>query len=230
MSDKLTQDFDLYYKELENFTGHFKTSSQVIATDPHLSKAGKSASLAELQKEHEKDLSSLGERLQKDFGKRVSNINDFVNGKTTDKRIEGIQGRLKKGESLTSDQQNRLIIHELAENKQLMAKSSFQNMLANADIEQIKKTAQTLSNSQDVERLEWLKELADLRGEGALGGSLGGQIAGIRTANLNDEQKNLQLVSARIQKGLELFQYSLERSKKGDFMDVRQSEEIIDNE
>jgi len=81
MSDKLTQDFDLYYKELENFTGHFKTSSQQIETDPHLSRTGKSASLAELQKGHEKDLGELGGRLQADFGKRVLDINDFVAGK-----------------------------------------------------------------------------------------------------------------------------------------------------
>jgi len=229
MSDKLKQDFDIFYLELEGKTKHFKDSSQKVETDPHLSKIGKSASLATLKSEHEKDLSDLAERLKKEFSTRVHNIANFVNGTAPDKRIEGIQSRFKKGESLTSDQQNRLIIHELAENKRLMAKSSFQNMLANADNEQIKKTAQTLSNSQDVERLEWLKELADLRGEGALGGSLGGQIAGIRTANLNDEQRNLQGVSSRIQKGLKLFEYSIEKSKTGEFMDVRQ-EEILDGD
>jgi len=152
------------------------------------------------------------------------------NGTAPDKRIEGIQGRLKKGESLTSDQQNRLIIHELGENKRLMAKSSFQNMLATADNEQIKKTAQTLSNSQDVERLEWLQELTSLKGDNVLSSSIQGQIGAARDSKLTAEQLNLKNVSSRIQKGLQLFTYSIEKSKTGEFMDVRQSEEIIDNE
>jgi len=117
----------------------------------------------------------------------------------------------------------------MSENKTLMRKSGFQNMLANADIEQVRKTAQSLNDSQDAEKLEWLKELADLRGEGALGGSIGGQIKGIRDANLNDEQRNLKGISERIEKGLQLFKYSLEKSKMGEFLDVR-SEEILDGD
>ncbi len=117
----------------------------------------------------------------------------------------------------------------MSENNPIMRKSSFQNMLANADNEQIRKTARTLSNSQDVERLEWLKELADLRGEGALGGSIGGQIDGIRTETYTDEQKNYKELGERIEKGRKLFEYSIEKSKTGEFMDVR-SEEILDGD
>jgi len=213
MSDKLKVDFDLFYLELEGMTRHFKTSTQAVQTDSRLSKIGKGERLAELQTEHEKDLSDLDERLQADFGKRVHNIEILVTGTAPDKRIEGIQSKLKKGEDLSTDQQNRLIIHELAENKTLTRKSNFQNMLANADTEQIKKTAQTLNDSQDVERLTWLQEMASLRGEELLSKSLAGQVDGIKTSNLNDEQRNLVDVSSRIQKGLQLFEYSIE--KKG---------------
>jgi len=38
------------------------------------------------------------------------------------------------------------------------------------------------------------------------------------------EQRNLKGVSERIQKGVKLFQYSLERSKRGDFIDAKQDE------
>ncbi len=74
--------------------------------------------------------------------------------------------------------------------------------------------------------MEWLKELTDLKGEGILSNSLAGQIDGIRTANLNDEQRNLQAVSERIEKGVQLFQYSIERSKTGIFIDARQDDEV----
>jgi len=153
----------------------------------------------------------------------------FVNGTAPDKRIEGIQSRLKKGEDLSTDQQNRLIIHELAENKRLMAKSGFQGMLSQATTEELRQTSQILSNSQDVERLEWLKELVSLKGDSAFSNSIQGQIAGAKTSKLTDEQRNLEMVSEKIQKQMKLFQYSLERAKKGEFMDVRQ-EEILDGD
>jgi len=229
MSDKLREDFDIFYSELEGKTKSFKTSSQVIQTDSRLSKIGKSEKLAEIKAEHEKDLSDLGERLKKEFGTRVHNIANFVNGNAPDKRIEGIQGRLKKGDSLTIDQQNRLIIHELAENKTIMRKSNFQGMLVNADEKQLRKTSQALSDGRDTERLGWLKELADIKGDSVLSSSLEAQINHARDSTLSDEQKNLQDVSEKIQKGLELFQYSLERSKKGEFLDVR-AEEILDGD
>jgi len=77
MSDKLKQDFDIFYLEKDARTKSFKTSSQVIANDPHLSKIGKSERLAELQKDHEKDLGDLGERAKKEFGTRVHNISNI---------------------------------------------------------------------------------------------------------------------------------------------------------
>ena len=105
-----------------------------------------------------------------------------------------------------------------------MEKSNFQQMLSGADIEQVKKTAQALNDGGDVEKLSWLQESVSLRGKESLSNSLAGQIDGIKTANLNDEQLNLKGVSERIQKGVKLFQYSLERSKRGDFIDARQDE------
>jgi len=57
-----------------------------------------------------------------------------------------------------------------------------------------------------------------------LSNSLAGQIEGIRTFQLTDEQRNLKGVSERIQKGVKLIQYSLERSERGDFIDARQDE------
>jgi len=228
MSDKLKQDFDIYYKELENFTGHFKTASQGISTDPNLSKAGKPASLAELQKSHEKDLAGLGERLKGDFGKRVLDIDDFVAGKKKSAVLDSIKTRFSKGESLSGDETNRLLLHEMTENKTIMRKSNFQGMLVSADEKQIRKTSQALSDSKDIERLGWLKELADLRGDSVLSSSLQGQIGAVRDSTLSDEQKNLKGISERIEKGLKLFTYSIEKSKAGTFMDVRQPEEIID--
>ena len=112
----------------------------------------------------------------------------------------------------------------MRESKVLKHKSNFQGMLYTASIEQLRKTAQSLSDSQDVEKMEWLKELVSLRGDDLLSNSLAGQIDGIRTANLNDEQLNLKKVSERIEKQMKLFQYSLEKSKTGIFIDVRNDE------
>jgi len=229
MPDKLKEDFDIFYLELEGKTKIFKDSSQQIETDKMLSRAGKLEQIEKLKAEHLKSVNELGERLQAEFGTRVENIANFINGNAPDKRIEGIQGRLKKGEDISTDQQNRLIIHELGENKRLMAKSSFQNMLANADNEQVRKTAQSLADSRDVARLEWLQELTSLKGDNVLSSSIGGLIDAAKTSTLSAEQKNLQGVSERIQKGLRLFEYSIEKSKIGEYMDVRQ-EEILDGD
>jgi len=97
-------------------------------------------------------------------------------------------------------------------------------MLSGADIEQVKKTAQALNDGGDVEKLSWLQELTSLKGGMVLSNTIQGQADGIRDANLNDEQRNLKGVSERIQKGVKLFQYSLERSKRGDFIDAKQDE------
>ena len=80
------------------------------------------------------------------------------------------------------------------------------------------------NDSKDVEKLEWLKEMVFLSGDTALANTIQGQADGIRDANLTPEQRNLKGVSERIQKGKKLFQYSLERSKRGDFVDARQDE------
>ena len=80
------------------------------------------------------------------------------------------------------------------------------------------------NDSKDVEKLGWLQESVSFRDDSVLSNSLAGQIEGIRTSQLTDEQRNLKGVSERIQKGVKLFQYSLERSERGDFIDARQDE------
>jgi len=227
MSDKLQEDFNIYYLELKNFTENFKTSSQAVETDKLLSRAGKFEQVEKLRAEHLKSVDDLGERFRADFEGRQQRIKNILNGKKNNVDLEYIKSRFSKGESLSGDETNRLLLHEMSENKTIMRKSSFQNMLANADNEQVRKTAQTLSNSQDVERLGWLQEMASLRGEEVLSKSLAGQIKSIRTETYTDEQKNYQELGKRIEKGRKLFTYSIEKSKTGTFMDVRQ-EEIID--
>jgi len=225
MSDKLTQDFDIYYKELENFTGHFKTGSQRIETDKMLSRSGKFGQVEEIKASHLESVSDLDTRFHNDFGKRLVDINDFVDGKKKDVALDSIKEKFSRGESLSGDETNRLLLHEMMENKDIMRKSNFQNMLANADEKQLRKTAQTLADNKDVEKLGWLQESVSLRGEESLLNSLAGQIDGIKTANLNDEQLNLKGVSEKIEREMKLFEYSIERSKKGDFVDVRNNDE-----
>ena len=125
MSDKLKQDFDLYYKELENFTGNFKASSQKVETDKMLSRAGKFEQVEKLKGEHFKNVDELRGRFTKDFEGRQKRIGDILNGKKKNADLDSIKRRFSKGEDLSTDQQNRLIIHGLAENKQLMAKKQF---------------------------------------------------------------------------------------------------------
>ena len=189
-----------------------------------LSRSGKHEKSELLKAEHLKNINDLGERFQIEFDKRVLNIENSLNGKKKNAVLDSIKERFSKGESLSGDETNRLLLSEMQENKTIMKKSSFQNMLANADEKQIRKTAQSLSDGSDIEKLEWLQELASLRGNDMISNSLAGQIDGIKDANLNDEQRNLKGVSERIQKGVKLFQYSLERSKRGDFIDARQDE------
>lgn len=109
-------------------------------------------------------------------------------------------------------------------NQELMRKSNFQNMLSTADTKQIRTTAQSLNDNQDIERLGWLQELASFRGDDMLSNSLEAQINGVRDANLTDEQKSFKAISERIQKSMKLFNYSIERSKTGVFVDARNDE------
>ena len=43
---------------------------------------------------------------------------------------------------------------------------------------------------------------------------------------MSEEQKSLKIVSEKIEKGIKLFEYSLERSKTGVFVDARQDAEV----
>ena len=224
MSDKLAEDFDLYYKELENFTGRFKTSSQQVETDKMLSRAGKFEQVEKIKTEHFKNISDLGERFNSDFDKRVKNLNDRVSGKKHDSVLDSIKKKYLKGENISTDETRRLLLHEMQENKDIMRKSSFQNMLSNADEKQLRSTAQSLNDSKDVEKLIWLKELTDLKGQELLSNTMQAQINGIRDEGLSEEQKSLKIVSERIAKQVKLFNYSLERSKTGIFVDARQDE------
>jgi len=76
-------------------------------------------------------------------------------------------------------------------------------MLANADEKQLRKTAQTLADNKDVEKLGWLQESVSFRDDSVLSNSLAGQIEGIRTSQLTDEQRNLKGVSEADPKGCE---------------------------
>jgi len=224
MSDKLKQSFDIYYAELGNFTDRFKTNSQGIETNKMLSRSGKHEQVEQLKAEHLKNINDLGERFQIDFGKRLQNIDRKLSGVKTDAVLDSIQKRFSKGEDISSDETSRLLLSEMRENKTLTRKSNFQNMVANADEKQVKKTAQSLNDSKDVEKLTWLKELTDLRGEELLSNTVQAQIDGIKDANLNDEQKSFKAIGERIEKGVKLFNYSIERSKTGTFIDARQDE------
>ena len=224
MSDKLAEDFDIYYTELKNFTETFKSRSQAVQTDKMLSSSGKHAKGEELRTEHFKNISDLGERFNSDFDKRVKNLNDRVSGKKHDSILDSIKKKYLKGENISTDETSRLLLHEIQENKDIMRKSSFQNMLSNADEKQLRSTAQSLNDSKDVEKLIWLKELTDLKGQELLSNTMQAQINGIRDEGLSEEQKSLKIVSERIAKQVKLFNYSLERSKTGIFVDARQDE------
>jgi len=224
MSDKLQEDFNIYYLELKNFTENFKTSSQAVETDKLLSRAGKFEQVEKIKVEHLKSVSDLSERFTADFGKRLENLDDRVNDVKYDSILDAIKKKYSKGESLSGDETNRLLLHEMLETKDIMRKSSFQNMLSTADIQQLRKTSHTLADSKDIERLEWLRELSVLRGDEVLSNMVRAQVDAVRDSQMSDEQRNLQEVAKRIQKGVKLFQYSLERSKRGDFIDARNTE------
>jgi len=61
------------------------------------------------------------------------------------------------------------------------------------------------TDSEDVEKLGWLRESVSFRDDSVLSNSLAGQIEGIRTSQLTVEQRNLKGVSERIRKGRETF-------------------------
>jgi len=222
--DKLKESIDPYYNRLDNAVKNFKDKSRVISTDSRLSKIGKNEKLSEVQTEHEGDMNALGDRFIEDCEHRLENISNAVNGARSDIRIGSIQARLKKGEDISSEETSKLLLHEMSENKKLMQKSSFQGMLYTTPTEQLKKTAQTLSDSEDVERLEWLQEMTALRGDDVLSNSLAGLIEGIKDSKLNSEQKKLKGTGERISKAMQLFDYALQRGKTGEFMDVRKNE------
>ena len=219
--DKLK--FNPYYKSLESAVKNFKDGSQEIETDKLLSRAGKHEKLSELTAKHENDINALGDRFKKDCDHRLENIKNKVNGARSDLRIAPIQAKLKRGEDISSDETSKLLLHVMSENKRLMQKSSFQGMLYTIPTSQLRKTAQTLSDSEDIEKLGWLQEMVSLRGEDSFSNSLAGQIDSIRTSKLTDEQQKLQGTGEKIKKNMQLFDYALQRGKKGDYADARKN-------
>lgn len=224
MSDKLTQEFDLYYGENKNFTETFKDRSQTIQTDKTLSRVGKHEQTTLLTAEHVTNVDGLHDRFKKEFGGRVGTIGDVVNGTKKDPVLDSIKRRFGLGENLNSDETNRLLLHEMREQKSLTQKSNFQGMLYTSPLEQVRKTVQSLSDAGDSVKLEWVKEIADLKGEDTLSKTIGAQIEGVKDSKLSDEQKNLKAIGLRIEKEMKLFDYSIQRAKKGDFVDVRNDE------
>jgi len=224
MSDKLQEDFDIYYAEADNFNKGYNSRKHEVETNKLLSRAGKSEKVGKLEAEHFKNVNDLGERFNGEFGGRLTKIDDYVNDRRPDPVLESIEKRFIKGETLSTDETNKLLISEMRENKLLLRKSAFQNMLSNSDSKQIRKTAQSLNDNQDIERLGWLQELASFRGDDMLSNSLEAQLNGVRDSTLSEEKKNLQEVAKKIEKGVRLFNYTLERLKTGVFVDARNDE------
>ena len=96
MSDKLQEDFNIYYLELKNFTENFKTSSQAVETDKLLSRAGKFEQVEKIKVEHLKSVSDLSERFTADFGKRLENLDDRVNDVKYDSILDAIKKNIQK--------------------------------------------------------------------------------------------------------------------------------------
>ena len=224
MSDKLKLDFDLYYTEADNFNAGYNARKHGVETDKLLSRAGKFEQVEKIKTEHLNNVNNLGERFNTDFGDRLNKIDDYVNDRRPDPVLDSIKKRFTKGETLSSEETNKLLITELRENKLLTRKSNFQNMLNGVDNKQLKNTAQALIEAEDVEKLEWVQESVSTKGDTLTASSLQAQINGIRDSTMTDEKKNLQEISKRIQKGVELFNYTLERLKTGIFVDARQDE------
>ena len=172
MLDKLAEDFNIYYAELKNFTERFRDNSHEIESDKLLSRAGKFGQVEKLKTSHLKNINDLGERFNSDFGKRLVDIDDRVKGVKRDPVLDSIKKKYLKGEDISSDESSKLLLLEMRETKTIMRKSNFQNMLSNADNEQVRKTAQSLNDSKDVEKLIWLKELTDLKGQELLSNTM----------------------------------------------------------
>lgn len=224
MSDKLQEDFDIYYAEADNFNAGYNARKHEVETDKLLSRAGKSEKVGKLEAEHLNNVNNLGERFNGEFGGRLTKIDDYVNDRRPDPVLESIEKRFTKGETLSSEETNKLLITEMRENKLLMRKSNFQNMLNGVDNKQLRNTAQALSDGEDIEKLGWVQEVASTRGDSMMANSLEAQINGIRERTMSDEKRNLQEISKRIEKGVQLFNYTLERLKTGVFVDARNDE------
>jgi len=224
MPDKLEQDFNLYYTEADNFNAGYNARKHEVETDKMLSKAGKFEQVEKIKTEHLNNVNNLGERFNTDFGDRLNKIDDYVNDRRPDPVLDSIKKRFIRGETLSSEETNKLLITEMRENKLLMRKSNFQNMLNGVDNKQLKNTAQALIEAEDVEKLVWVQESISTKGDTLTANSLQAQIDGIRERTMSDEKRNLTDISKRIEKGLELFNYTLERLKTGIFIDARQDE------
>lgn len=224
MSDKLELEFNLYYKEADNFNAGYNSRKHEVEADKMLSRAGKFEQVEKIKAEHLNNVNNLGERFNGEFGGRLTKIDDYVNDRRPDPVLESIEKRFTKGETLSSEETNKLLITEMRVNKLLMRKSNFQNMLSGADQKQLRSVAQALSDGEDIEKLGWVQEVASTRGDSMMANSLEAQINGIKDSTMTDEKKNLQEISKRIEKAMKLFNYTIERLKTGVFVDARQDE------
>ncbi len=63
---------------------------------------------------------TLAERFNSDFGKRVENIGRTVRGEKNDPVLDSIKKKFSKGESISSGESSRLLLHSMMENKTMI--------------------------------------------------------------------------------------------------------------
>ncbi len=228
MGDDLKKSIDLYYEELDSAIRKHRAKLVEVKTDKNLSAIGKEKKQKELAAALKGTTEEIKHKFESDINERRSNIEATLYPKNIPReRAAEIKRRLEAGDNYIGQEGLFLaLVTSIDLLREDLERSTYVSAAARLGDEDMGRLMTNAANTDDIKRLGWLKQAAELTGreQGPFVRSLDAQIESIRDRGLSQEQRRLKELGREMEKQSELFAYSLERATgdEPEYVDLRE--------
>ncbi len=227
--------YELYHKEASNLTAWRVGEEKKIRSNSNLSKEGQTKDLLALSDTYAQKKNDLKTRFQSDRTKERERLNGRLNGKPKGHSFrDRVRAKAQKDSSdyslLTTENESHFALLEgIEEMAEAIRENTFVRSIGSFDSEGLNKRLSAAFESNDTQRIKWLRNHADSRGAQATVGAIDAHFEANRppVERLAKEHiRKLDLYNEFFTQGLDLAE------KTGQMPDFRggESEQKIDIE
>ncbi|MGH7850443.1 MAG: hypothetical protein ACREOP_09105, partial [Thermodesulfobacteriota bacterium] len=165
-----TTAYDPYYKAMQNLGAELKQKRSAAQSDKDLSEAGRAKVLGEIKSQYDAKIAEVQKMYHDLHAKDSGEYDKAINPPKPPSHRERVLLKARKapaadGFYLDDDDRAAAVIESNEAVLRALEKSSYMNYALKLEAQDFQKAAVSAFSSSDMSRLEYLKEVADIRGD-----------------------------------------------------------------